>query len=794
MRQQILFFICLLTTISGISQNNGIIRGRITNSISNEPVPFANLTVDGTTLGSSTDIDGYFEIKGVEPGFRNLNISCLGFKPIIYRDVMVTNAIPAVVQIKMEEESLELKEVSIQADPFNKTSESPISLRTIGIAEIERNPGGNRDISSVIRSFPGVTSTPAFRNDIIIRGGSPGENRFYLDGIEVPVINHFQTQGASGGPVGLINVNLIREVDFLSGAFPSNRGNALSSVLEFKQVDGNNEKWRFRAAIGSSDAGIKADGPIGKKSTLIVSARASYLQLLFTALKLPFLPTYYDWQFKYKIKFNEKHELIFIGLGGIDRSKLNLDANETPSQRYILNFLPVNNQLNYTLGGVYKYYTAHSSHMVVLSRNFLDNNIYKYQNNDESSSGKKILDYRSQESENKLRYEFTWRKSGWKVNAGINAEHARYYNSTYNRINTPLGIDTIEFNTTLHLFNGGIFAQASKKFFKEKLSISAGLRFDNSSFNTYMANPLNQFSPRVSISYQFIKSFAINFNIGRYFQRPAYTLLGYRNQNGELENADRMKYIRSDHIVAGLEWTPTPNTKITAEGFVKFYAQYPFSLRDSINIANAGADYGVVGNVPADSRADGRAYGFEFLAQQKLWKGFYGILAYTFVRSEFEDKNGNYVPSSWDSRHIITLTAGYKFKYNWEIGARWRFVDGQPFTPYDIATSSIKAVWDITGRGIEDISRLNTERIDAFHQLDIRLDKSWYFKKWSLNLYLDVQNVYNFKAVGRPYLTTSLDKQGNPIDNPTDPSRYLTQMLENKTGTVLPSIGIIVDF
>jgi hypothetical protein len=798
MKKSFLLILFLITGILAWSQkNNGIIKGKVLNTINNEPIPFANITIEGTTQGASSDFDGNFEIKNVEPGFRNLKVTCLGYKTIIFRDVQVTNAAPAIIQILLEDEAKELQEVTIQSTPFNKTSESPVSLRTIGIAEIERNPGGNRDISSVLKSFPGVASTPAFRNDIIIRGGAPNENRFFLDDVEVPVINHFQTQGSSGGPVGLINVNLIREVDFLSGAFPSNRGNALSSVLEFKQVEGNNERWRFRGTIGSSDAGIKADGPIGKKSTLIFSIRASYLQLLFSALKLPFLPTYYDWQLKYKIKFDNKNDLTIISLGACDLFRLNKNANETPEQRYFLNNLPVNNQWNYTIGAVYKHYSKNSSHTFVASRNMLDNRAYKYKNNDESDPANKILDYNSQEIENRFRYEYTLRVRGWKVNGGLNAEYAKFTNSTYNQINNPFDPTNpivIDFSSELNLFNGGLFGQVSKSFFKDKLSMSFGFRMDNNSLNSHMANPLNQFSPRFSLSYQFIQTLAFNFNIGRYYQRPAYTLMGYRDNTGTLVNQDRLKYINSDHIVAGLEWTPTPNTKITGEGFFKYYRDYPFSLRDSICLANVGADFGVVGNVPAESRSEGRAYGFEFLAQQKLWKGFYGIVAYTFVRSEFQDKSGNYVPSSWDSRHILTLTAGYKFKRNWELGVRWRYVDGQPFTPYDLANSSLILNWDITGRGLNDISKLNTERIPAFHQLDIRVDKVWYFKKWSFNLYFDIQNAYNFQAEGRPFLNVVTDDLGNKLVDATDPSKYVMETLRNQTGTVLPTLGVIIDF
>lgn len=797
MRKSLAFLLFLLPLFNLVTaqKNNGVIRGTVINVKNNTPVPYATVTVENTGLGAVTDTSGAFEIKGVEPGFRNIVVSSLGYKYQVYRDILVTNSDPAVVRIDLEEETKSLNEVVVQGSPFNKTSESPVSLRTIGLVEIERNPGANRDISGVLRSFPGVASTPAFRNDIIIRGGAPNENRFYLDEVEVPVINHFQTQGASGGPVGIINVNLIREVDFLSGAFPSNRGNALSSVLEFKQVDGNDVKWRFRATLGSSDAGFKADGPIGKKTSLIVSARASYLQLLFSALRLPFLPTYYDWQFKYKIKFDPKNELVILGLGGIDFFKLNLDANETVSQRYLLNVLPVNNQWNYTLGAVYKHYGKETVHTFVLSRNMLDNRAYKYEDNLENDPSKKILDYVSQEAENKFRYEFTLRKNGWKFNAGINAEYAKYTNNTYNRVNTFGGVDTIQFNSELHLFNGGIFAQVSKRFFKERLAVSLGFRMDNNSYNSYMANPLNQFSPRLSISYAFHENWALNFNIGRYYQRVPYTVLGYGDANGNLVNANNnLKYINCDHIVGGLEYTPTRNTKISVEGFFKYYRDYPFSLRDSITLANLGADFGVVGNVPAESRSEGQAYGVEVLVQQKLWKGLYGILAYTFVRSEFEDKDRNFIPSAWDSRHLVSVTAGYKFKRNWEIGLRWRFSGGLPYTPYNEALSSLIPVWDITGQGITDYTQLNSQRLSSFHQLDIRVDKVWYFKKWSLNIYLDIQNAYNFKSQSRPYLNVVSDDNGNPIVNPGDPSRYLTELIANRTGTIIPTLGIITDF
>jgi TonB dependent receptor len=310
-----------------------------------------------------------------------------------------------------------------------------------------------------------------------------------------------------------------------------------------------------------------------------------------------------------------------------------------------------------------------------------------------------------------------------------------------------------------------------------------------------MGNPLNQISPRISASVKVVEWMNINANIGRYYQRPQYTVMGYRDQNQALVNkANGLKYIRADHAVAGLEFIPTQNTRITVEGFYKQYSNYPFNLRDSISLANQGADFGVVGNLPVDSRGKGRAYGAELLIQQKLYKGFYGILAYTFVVSEFTDKNGNYVPSSWDNRHLLTLTAGYKIKGNWEFGARWRFVAGQPFTPIDTATSVIIPVFDVTGSAIPDVSRLNTGRSSSFHQLDIRIDKTFFLKKWSINLYLDIQNVYNFKFKGQDYLTIERDAAGNGIQNPSNPGSYIPKFLENRSGTIIPTLGVIIDF
>lgn len=217
------------------------IYGTVSNSLNNEPIPFANVLIEGTNVGTVTDIDGNYEFSEIEPGQYNFRCSYIGFNSNTRAEIRVLPNKNLRLNFELSENAELIEEVQITANTFNKTDESPTSLRTINASEIYRSPGGDRDISKVIANLPGVSTAPSFRNDIIIRGGSPSENRFYLDGIEIPTINHFATQGSSGGPVGIINVNFIREVDFYSGAFPANRGNVLSSVMDLKQIEGSDE-------------------------------------------------------------------------------------------------------------------------------------------------------------------------------------------------------------------------------------------------------------------------------------------------------------------------------------------------------------------------------------------------------------------------------------------------------------------------------------------------------------------------------------------------------------------------
>ena len=340
-----------------LSAQTGRIDGKIFDKSTNEPLPFVNIVINGTTIGSVSDFDGNFSFSGLQPGFVKLKASFVGYSTLLSADILVTNAKPAYIELYMIPSSTKLDEVVISVSPFERPKDAPLSMQKIGIAEIESNPGSNRDISKVIQSYPGVSSTVSFRNDILVRGGGPNENVYFLDEIQIPNINHFQTQGASGGAVGIINADQLKSVDFYSGSFPAVNYNMLSSVFDLKLKEGNPNKPKFLFSIGASEIALSGDGPAGEKSDYVFSIRRSYLQFLFSALQLPFLPTFTDYQVKWRTKINQKNEIKIISIGALDQFVLNTGIKDpTEQQEYILSYLPVNNQWSYAIGGVYKHY------------------------------------------------------------------------------------------------------------------------------------------------------------------------------------------------------------------------------------------------------------------------------------------------------------------------------------------------------------------------------------------------------------------------------------------------------
>ena len=788
--RRISFFILLCCLCWNVFAAEYQIKGVVIDKSTRQPLEFVNVLVVGLGIGASTDANGNFLITQVPPGIYRLQASFLGYKTELTPEYRVNHVTPY-VQIELEEENASLNEVVVTASPFQKVPESPVSLRVIGLQEIEKAPGANRDISKVVQNYPGVAFSPiGYRNDLIVRGGGPTENRFYLDGVEIPNINHFSTQGASGGPVGLIDADLIRSVKFYSGAFPADKGNALSSVLDFSLRDGDMERNSLKATLGASEVSLSSNGHIGNKTSYLVSVRQSYLQALFKILGLPFLPAYTDASFKIKTRFDSHNELTLLGLGGIDRMKLNLGI-EGEDAEYMLSYLPEINQETYTVGGVYRHYSQRHVQSIVLSQSYLNNRNVKYRDNDESSEENLTLRLGSIEQETKLRMENTSSWSVWKVKAGFDLNYSRYKSNEYRKVFAN-ALREYDYHTDLSLWRWGMFASVDYAAPDKSFTASMGVRTDGNNYSDKMKELWRQLSPRLSVSYQLIEGLTLSGHVGLYYQLPSYTALGFKGEEGEYVNR-HLDYISVSQESLGLSWTPNENMELSAEGFYKLYGHMPFSLSDQIPLSCKGNDYGTIGNEALSSEAKGRSYGVELMFKWLLTQKLNLSSSLTIFKSEFKDgEQGSYVPSAWDNRFILNMSGTYNFPKHWSLGAKVSCIGGSPYTPYDVEKSSLVEAWNVQGRAYYDYSRYNQERLPVFGQLDVRVDKTFYLKKCMLGFYLDIQNITASK-LRQPDALMSTGQIENP-SAPLSEQRYVMKSIRQESGTLLPTLGITFEY
>ena len=805
--KRIVFFLTFVLAQNWVwAQGAGAVSGSIVNK--NNQQPLAGVTIElkpGEKKGLS-DSSGSFRISGIQPGSYAISFSGVGYISKTINNLVITTGNETNLQVELDQDVQQLGAVVVSGRRNTAkvaTIESPLSIQRLTTEEIKANPGGNFDISKVIQSLPGVgggIGGGSFRNDIIIRGGSPSENVFYLDGIEVPIINHFSTQGSGGGPQGILNVSFIEDVRLSTSAFDARYDNALSSVFQFKQKNGNAKRVQGNIRLSASEFAATFDGPLSKKTTFLASARRSYLQFLFQAIDLPIRPNYWDFQFKTTTRIDKKTTLTFLGIGAIDEFRFAAPKEATPEKLYVINSNPIVNQLSYTVGATLKRLTNKGYWNLAISRNTLDNQADKYLDNDRQVETERTFKIKSLETENKLRLDVNNNYGDWKLSYGAVLQNVDFSNQFFQVFRQPVKdaqgnvlIPGVTFNSNrdLNFLRYGAFAQLGRRLLNNRLGLSAGLRADANTAENGNGNVLDQLSPRVSVSYALSDKLNVSSSYGMYYRLPSYTQLSFSVSNpGE--------YIRSTHWVGGLEFLPSSTTRFTIEGFYKQYTNYPVSIPDGISLANKGTEFGAIGNEPVKQDGKGRVWGIEFFAQQKLTKRFFGVFSYTYYRSEFTGANGVYVPASWDNRHLVSATMGYKLGKNWELGLKFRYQGAAPYTPYNMEQSQLNYM--TLGTGVFNFAQVNSLRLPAFHAGDLRIDKKWNYRKTTLDLFLDITNFYANTSAGVPNFTFKrvadnsafATTDGAPIRQ--DGKNAIPVLLENIDGTLLPTIGFIVEF
>ena len=748
-----------LAAVSSLAQGQsplGRIIGKVTDGMTKEPIVGANVVVAGTGLGSATDIEGRFDIRRVPLGTYAVRVSTIGYLATTVTDVVVGSAKPAELLVGLMENEIKIEGVEVTAGYFTKIPDTPLSTLVQTNEEIRRLPGGLEDVARAIAILPGVAQVDGGRNDLIVRGGAPSENLFVIDNIEVPNINHFGTQGASGGPLSFINLDFVDNTSFSTGGFGARYGDKLSSVLNISLREGRKDGIGGKATISASQFGLNLEGPAGSDVNTLFSARRSYLDFIFKAAGFGFVPEYWDFLSKTSIRLGSKDQLNILAIAALDNVKY---FNDTENKRFE-NSRVLGSDQNQIVGGVSWQHLFEKGYSTVsVGQSYVD---YHFRQSD--STLVRIFSNQSLEYESSIRGDvFVHLFKSTELLTGVQAKLVDFSADIFlrpfeTRFGDSLSVDA-RFKATG--FKGSAYAQLSQVFGKSRLTV--GGRFDYFDLiDKYI------FSPRVSYTVALSPATNLNWSVGRYAQAPSYIWLAANAQNRSLELIDVTQYILGvDHMLRA-------DTRISLEGYIKTYSDYPASLvRPYLVLANTGAGFGgsedgfsSFGLDPLVSRGSGTARGIELLVQKKLSEvPCYGTVSISYNRAEFKALDGAERPGSFDQRWIINVGGGYVFNEKWEISTKFRYATGRPYTPFDQV-------------GFQNPAFYNEARIGANHSLDVRVDRRWSFGSWTLVTYADIQNIYNRKPATVP--------------------RYNARLGQAETNVasigILPSIGVSAEF
>lgn len=736
----------------------GVITGKVVDKITKEPLPGVNVIILGTNLGAATNVRGEFTITGIETGIYQVRASFIGYDAQTKSDVVVNNVRPTNILFELMVAAIELGGITVKSDYFYMDPTELNSIASFSYEEIRRAPGGFEDVVRALSVLPGVAVASPGRNDLIVRGGAPSENLYVVDGFVVPNINHFGSQGATGGPLSFINLDYVRETSFSTGGFSALYGDKLSSVLTIDLREGRKDRIGGKGTISASQFGFNLEGPVSQTSNFIFSARRSYLDFIFNAAGFNFVPEYYDLLSKFTYDIDNKNKLSYLFIGAFDKVKFN---NNNSDDLYENSRILGSDQNQYLTGISYRRLFDKGFLNLTLSRNFVD-----YNSSQRDTLLNPIFLNKSREGENELKADVVYKLSSTsEVNFGASAKLIKFKTD----VKLPGFITSFGDTLTITSLNKesnfskyGIFAQYSDMLFN-RLRLSIGLRADY--FNAINTN--YYVSPRFAIAYMLSDVASINFAAGIYHQSPSYIWLAAVPENKNL------KAVKVNQFVLGYDRKLREDVRIKLEGFYKDYNDYPTSLlRPYLVLANTGAGYGggddnfsSFGLEPLISGGEGEVHGVEFSVQKKSSNiPHYGILSITWSEAYFTALDGIRRSGSYDQKWIINLTAGYIFNNKWETSFKFRFATGNPFTPFN-------------SDGTQSVVNFNSNRFKPFHSLDVRVDRRWDFERIALITYLDIQNIYNNKNSN----TIRFDYRKGEIDN------------QSSIG-LLPSIGVSLEF
>ncbi len=745
---QISILVCLFLGTGPIAaQKTGAIQGRVQDLRTGKALAGTNVVVLEGVAGTATDADGNFVLSGLRPGTYRLKFTYIGYEPVIKTDVVVATAQQAVLNVSLRQSYIVTDSVFVTPGYFDDAVESSVSSTTLSREEIRRFPGGFEDVVRTVATLPGVAAVnQGGRNDLIVRGGGPSENLYIVNGIEVPNINHFGNQGSASGALSFINLDFVENVEFSAGGFSARFGDKMSSVLALSLRTGRDDRLGGKATISATQFGVEMEGPVTRNGSFLFSARRSYLDFIFKAAGQPFIPEYTDFNLVANYDLTPADRLTFVGFAAIDR----VARDQSTLGNRTRNSDLLDNSQDQLIGGM--------SYRRLFSRGFLNlvaninYNGFRFDQIDaleetffrsrarETELGLKASSYLSVTRSGGLFAGVSFKNI---LNKNMTAFADTVYDRSGNRV--PVAALQVPQRTDVNLSAQKVGAYLEwEEAIAPALTVLAGVRTDVYPFMTKRFYPSARFSLRLEPG----RSLKIKSSVGRYFQPPSYVWLT-NSFNRDL------KALRNDMAILGFDYLLRSDLKFSLETYYKSYRDLPTGIvpgeTDYLVLTNTGVGFGgreddfqSFGYFDLNSGGTGNAFGFEIFLQKKYSDvPFYGQFSLTVGKGEFTARNGLTYPGQFDQRVLLNLTAGYKFNPGWEVSGKFRVFTGAPFTPVYRPSENSGRIQNLPE---EYLSR----RLRTGHHLDLRVDRRFNFSRWSMVLFLDVQNIYNNKLPVQP--------------------------------------------
>ena len=731
----------LVVPIAAAQTPSGSVKGTVIDRETRQGLPNVTVVVMGTLNGASTDDRGNFTLAGLAAGTYSLQIRLVGYDPLIRTDVPVTPGKTTRVQAELHERAVVAEEMTVTGGYFG--SEDAVEAMSVGFnaEEIRRSPGSANDVSRILMALPSTAKVADNSNDLAVRGGSPIENGFYVDDIPVPNINHFPTQGSTGGPIGILNIDFIDQVDFLISGFSASYGDRLSSVVDIDFKNGAPDDLYGKAFLSFAGFGAMAEGQLPSESgSWMLSASKSYLDLVVGAIGTGVAPNYGDVQGKLTLKFNDSHSLRLLGIGG--KSTIDFDKETSIDEGQRQYGKNENSQGTLGLRWSALWSTGHySTTTLSYSGASYDNDFLKV------STDRPYLTSSNVDRNIVLRtVHFVQMSKALRLETGLEGkaqigEFDTFFASDTNRLGQvdPDRIVNGEITSPVGSAFATVVASVS-----DRWTVSAGLRADY-----FGLNGSTTVSPRLALSYEASSALTVHLRGGLFTQQVPLIVVAGKEQFEDLP------VMRAYHASVGADYMLRPDTKLTIEAYAKEYRDLPLDAGDpTLSVVDDGL-FNQRFRVYDDLSGSGKAYtrGVEFILQRKMSDGIYGIVSGSYSRSRYSDLSGAWRDRVYDNRWIFSIIGGYKPDQDWEYSLRWTYAGGGPFTPFDQEASTTANI------GIIDQNRINGERYPDYHSLNLRVDRKFYFSSHMLDIYLSVWNAYNRKNVAGYFWNATENRQ-----------------------------------